>query len=189
MRENSNFNRLKNTLLKNSKAKSWENAKDEWELKYCYISEDNCTCGHDILNVFLIQNKLNNKQLKIGSSCIDHFRDNDMSSSARNLLKRQKYLKSQNDLLNTTLEKQMFDDYLLKIVQKSLDSNLINKWEFDFYNKVQKYRTYTEKQQAVLKRVKTKLNGFVIKNPHDEDVKTVKVLLKCIKSQDAKHNS
>ena len=51
MRENSNFTRLKNTLLKNSKAKSWENAKDEWELKYCYISEDNCTCGHEFESI------------------------------------------------------------------------------------------------------------------------------------------
>ena len=160
MRETSNFNRLKETLLKNSKAKSWENAKDEWELKYCYISEDNCTCGHDILNVFLIQNKINNKQLKIGSSCIDHFKDHSMSSSAKTLLKRQKYLKSQNDLINTTLEKQIFDEHLLKIVQKSYDLNVINKWEYDFYHKVHKYRSYSEKQQAVLKRVKTKLNSF-----------------------------
>ena len=189
MRETSNFNRLKETLLENSNANTWETAKKEWELKYCYISKDNCTCGHEIINVFLIKNKLNNNQLKIGSSCIDHFKDGDMSSSAKNLLKRQKYLKSQNDNLNTTLEKQIFDDSLIKIAEKSLKACVINQWEFDFYCKVQKYHSYSEKQQVVLKRVKNKLNSFVIKNPSDDDVKKVRVLLKSIKEKDAKHNS
>jgi len=189
MRETSNFNRLKETLLENSNADTWEKAKKEWELKYCYVSNDHCSCGHEIMNVFLIENKLNSEQLKIGSSCIDHFKDRDMSSSAKNLLKRQKYLKSQNDNLNTTLEKQMFDDCLLKIVEKSLKVGVINQWEFDFYSKVQKYRSHTEKQQVVLKRVKNKLNSFVVKNPSDDDVKKVKVLLKCLKEKNAEHNS
>ena len=59
MRETSNFNRLKETLLEHSvNTTSWSTAKKEWELEYCYLEEDNCICGHDIMNVFLIESIL-----------------------------------------------------------------------------------------------------------------------------------
>jgi hypothetical protein len=191
MRETSNFNKLKEALLQNSNATTWELAKKEWELSSCHVNDDHCSCGHDILNVFLIKNKLNNNKLKIGSSCINHFRDANMSSYSKVLLKRAKYIKEKDDqyILNTTSERRMFDEHKLKIAEKSLEIGAINQWEFDFYNKVHKYSNYTEKQEAVLKRVRTKLNGFVIKNPYDNDVQKVKVLLKCIKNQNAEYNS
>lgn len=67
--------RFRNNLLKYSVSKEYEEAKNEWYLTESYFSDETeyCICGHDIHNVFIIENKHNQNKLKIGICCIEYF--------------------------------------------------------------------------------------------------------------------
>ena len=68
--------KFKKNLLCNSNSKSYDNAKNEWELicSYKYDDDDlHCICGHEIHNIFVIQNTYNGKELEVGEDCIKYF--------------------------------------------------------------------------------------------------------------------
>lgn len=185
MKETSNFNRLRESVLKHSsKIENWENAKSEWFVKECYINEDNCACGHNITNVFIIQNKITKARLKIGSSCINHFDDFYMSEKAKRMLKKQKYLKAEQKRLNKIAEKKFVKNSIDSFVKKCFDEGVINEWEYKFYYDVEKFKTLSLRQSETLNKIKKKMNLFVIGNPFDSDVVNLKVILK----KHAEHN-
>jgi hypothetical protein len=185
MKETSNFNRLKESVLKHSsKIKNWEDAKSEWFVKECYLDADNCTCGHDILNVFIIENKITKASLKVGSSCINHFKDFYMSQNAKRMLKKQKYLKSQQEKLNKTTEEDLIEHHINSFIKKCFDKRVINEWEHTFYYNVKRFKTLSPKQSETLDKIKKKMNVFAANNPYDKDVITLKVILKI----NAEHN-
>ena len=84
----SNFECLKETVVKYSESDYWEEAVDEWEIIECHIDknvEEICICGQEGLRYcYTIRNRLNGKNLyPIGSSCILQFERNDLKQIIR----------------------------------------------------------------------------------------------------------
>lgn len=68
--------KFRKNLLCNSNSKNYDTAKNEWELIGSYIDESDesyCICGHNIHNVFVIENIHNGITLKVGEDCIRYF--------------------------------------------------------------------------------------------------------------------
>lgn len=69
--------KFKENLLVHSNSKSYDTAKNEWELScsyHCeYESGSYCICGHIIHNIFEIKNIHNGKTLEVGEDCIRYF--------------------------------------------------------------------------------------------------------------------
>lgn len=179
MKESSNFTRLQEAVMSNSEnSNNWNDAKNEWHVKSCFVKEnENCSCGHDIKNVFIIKNKKNKNTLQIGSSCIQHFDDNEMYSTATSLLKRLKRLENRNRKAFIDAENERYIMHLCRIVNKCLIKKYINTWEYDFYNDSKSFKKLSEKQEIIYKKIKTKLNRFFVNNPEDFDVKQVKEII------------
>lgn len=179
MKETSNFTRLQEVVMSNSEnSNNWNDAKNEWRVKSCFVKEnENCSCGHDIKNVFIIKNKKNKNTLQIGSSCILHFDDDYMDLSAKSMLKRLKTLERANKKAFIDSENERFKKHLVNIVEKSFVKHYINEWEYKFYLQLKSHKKFTEKQTVTLKKIKTKLNRFFVNNPEDFDVKQVKEMI------------
>ena len=67
--------KFKKNLLVNSNSKNYDTAKNEWELVGSYKDGDGsyCICGHQIHNIFVIENIHNGNTLKVGEDCIVYF--------------------------------------------------------------------------------------------------------------------
>lgn len=86
--------RLREIVIEHSSATTWGMAKNEWYVESHWEEEelDKCVCGkEDIKYIFSIRNYITGFQLyPIGSSCINHFDNQDMSDVVRNLLNARK---------------------------------------------------------------------------------------------------
>ena len=191
MKEKSNLTKLQEVVMSHSEnTKNWNETKQEWYVHSCFVKDDeNCSCGHDIKNVFIIKNKKNKNTLQIGSTCIQHFDDKEMYSTSKNLLKRLKSLENRNRKAFIDAENERYEMHLNRIVQKCLIQKYINEWEYDFYQRVTGFKKLSEKQEIVCKRIKTKLNRFFVTNPADFDVQHVKQIIADRKTNNyAEHN-
>lgn len=67
--------KFKKNLLVASNSKCYDTAKNEWELIGSYKDKDGsyCICGHEIHNIFVIENIHNGIKLKVGEDCIVYF--------------------------------------------------------------------------------------------------------------------
>lgn len=68
--------KFRTNLLMYSKSKDYDTAKNEWELIGSYMEplrELYCICGHEIHNIFVIQNTHNGTELEVGEDCIEYF--------------------------------------------------------------------------------------------------------------------
>jgi hypothetical protein len=70
-----NFDRLKSHILPLSVAKSFDEAKREWNLIGIEVSEefDNCPCGQQIKEHCHIENRINGNTTYVGNICINRF--------------------------------------------------------------------------------------------------------------------
>lgn len=121
----SNQKLLREVVIANSKAKTWKDAKQEWELKYIFYEEANCVCGIDIMENCCISNRYTNVELIVGNKCIDHFQREDLSvpNAARACLKR--LIK---DPLNVKMNKQL--------LEVAVRCNVLTQSESDRYRKI-----------------------------------------------------
>jgi hypothetical protein len=192
MKEKSNLTKLQEVVMSHSEnTKNWNETKQEWYVYSCFVKKnENCSCGHDIKNVFIIKNKKNKCTLQIGSTCIQHFEDEEMRSASKSLLKTFKSLEYKNRKAFIDSENQRYEMHLYKIVRKCLIKDYINEWEYNFYMQITGSKKLSEKQKVVYERIKTKLNKFFVNNPNDFDVQEVKQIIENRKTNNyAEYNS
>jgi len=68
--------KLTNEIIDLSKSKIWDAAKLEWSLAKIYEADEpeTCLCGHfPIIEICILQNKLNHKQATVGNCCVKKF--------------------------------------------------------------------------------------------------------------------
>ena len=69
--------KFKENLLVHSNSKNYDIAKNEWVLICSYESKEEsihqCICGHQIHNIFVIENIHNGIELEVGEDCIRYF--------------------------------------------------------------------------------------------------------------------
>jgi len=71
---NSSFKKLKKVIFENSQCKDdFKIASQEWKPIGFYTCDDHCACGHAILYISKIKNVNTEAVLKIGSTCIKKF--------------------------------------------------------------------------------------------------------------------
>lgn len=75
MTEESDQAALRDAVIDNSKADTWNDAKKEWKLVYIFDLASNCVCGHAIVQNCVIRNTLNSNELIVGNVCINHFQE------------------------------------------------------------------------------------------------------------------
>lgn len=74
--EQSNPFRLFREIIARSVAKTWEEAKLEWDLKHVYREERplTCLCGHTpIIEICVLRNRLNYNTAEVGNVCVTKF--------------------------------------------------------------------------------------------------------------------
>lgn len=74
--EQSNRFRLFAEIIALSVAKSWEEAKLEWDLKHVYREDEPmmCLCGHTpIIEICVLQNRCNGNLAEVGNVCVTRF--------------------------------------------------------------------------------------------------------------------
>ena len=145
-----NFERLKEYILKNSIADNFYIASREWYVVKIFISDDptQCPCGQVIYEWCHIKNKETGKQTIVGNVCVNHFLGIDMSSffTGAKKLKRD-HRKGPNKAL----------------INYAAQYGLINEWETDFLTNVMNKRVLSAKQVAckdkISKRILTALTA------------------------------
>lgn len=131
--EESNFTKFKLELVLHSVNKQYIDAVKEWNLKYTYIHDTNCICGKAIKNCCVIQNKVNNKELVVGSTCVKKF----LGIENVHLFKTHK-IKNKYNI-----------HYIGHIKEKGFISN----WEESFLISLTKFKTVSKKQEEVLIKI------------------------------------
>lgn len=139
--------KLKEEILKLSTSQDFEIAKLEWTFTNAFQSDgyETCLCGHyPIRNICVIKNATNNAVTEVGNCCINKFlglRLGNLIFSSINKLKK-----------NNT--KSMNENSLIYILQK----NVINQYEYGFYNNIMRKRKLSEKQL----NLKVKINELFL---------------------------
>ena len=95
-KRNNFYNELKN----NSVNIETDDFINEWEFSNYYSDEKKCICKHNIENIFVIKNLLNNKKLTVGSDCIKKFMINNelLKDTVESILKANIHIKKFNDI-------------------------------------------------------------------------------------------
>ena len=142
------INEFYGTIKYNSETEEFMN---EWKLDEIYESDepDHCICGHEIREVCIVKNKLNNNTLKIGNCCIKKFgfMVDGWSQSLLSGLKRIKKdsLKAMNKSLIEFCHKKKF----------------INDWEYKFLTDTKRKRKLTPKQMNVRLKINNRIVGII----------------------------
>lgn len=124
-KETRNFKQLKETLVKESISKTFDDALNEWaEIDRYYVYNDGhrCICGKpNIHELCIIKNILTGSKLTIGNCCINHFYDTDSKHFFRALAKisNDRASSANKALINFARKQKIFDD-----------------WEYVFYSDI-----------------------------------------------------
>lgn len=128
--------RLEQEILSRSYSSSIKEAFLEWELFAVYQGLSNCLCGQKhIKNICVIENKLTDKSVIVGSSCVEKF----FGIPTENLFKDLKKLKENLSSLDHTVK-----EFTVKFAHKA---NLISDWELEFYRSILTWTKLSEKQK------------------------------------------
>jgi hypothetical protein len=136
---------LTSEIIRRSEAKNWDAAKLEWRLKDVYEVEEplTCLCGHfPIIEVCILQNKLNNQLATIGNCCVKQF----IGLPSDKIFKAIKQVAKEN-------EKSLNAEAL----QYAYDHRWISDWEQDFYFDIMRKRVLTTKQTVKKLQINTKI--------------------------------
>ena len=168
MKEKSNRFKLIQEVVDNSVNKEWDKAKLEWECTHqVKNTKGNCVCGHPLMNLYFITNKLNKNSLIVGSSCVRKFDNTGMNTFLDNIIKEQKEqdkLKKQYQLLK---QKQANNNIPVSVrkefLEKKRNEHVINEFEYKFYLDIWDRCTLTEKQLNFKDRLNTRLLNSINK--------------------------
>ena len=136
--------RFIDTVVDNSIANDWNNAKLEWGHTGSYEQHgSNCICGQCITEVCTIQNYQNGIELEVGNVCINKFLDIDRKSDFK-LIKKNK-----------------IDWKLLLELKKD---GVITDWEMLFYDDIKQKRKLTDRQIESRDRIIKKCKDYIMRN-------------------------
>lgn len=137
-------------IIKRSKAKTWNAAKLEWELKKVYEAKepDTCLCGHfPIIEICVLQNKVNGNDAIVGNCCVKKF----IGLPSDKIFQAVKRVRKDTEKsLNA------------EAVQHAYDRGWITEWERDFYFDIMRKRNLSTKQATK----KIQINEKVMRNMH-----------------------
>lgn len=138
--EQSNKYHLFKAIIELSVAKTWEEAKLEWDLKCVYCEDEplTCLCGHTpIIEICVLRNRFNGNIADVGNVCVT------------------KFLGLESNLIFSGLKRIAKDgDKALNEAgtNYAFEQGWINEWERDFCINTMRKRSLTAKQ--VMKRAK-----------------------------------
>jgi len=141
--------KLTEEILKLSVSNFWDSAKIEWTFESAYESEEQqtCLCGHfPIRNICVIRNKNNNVITEVGNCCINKFLGIDEGNKIFISIKR----------LKIDLTKSMS----IEVVEYLKSKNILNDFEYNFYNDILRKRKLSDKQLEIKKKINKKLLDY-----------------------------
>ena len=134
-------------ILSLSEWGDWSMAKTEWN----YVSSDmipdsQCLCGHPIVEVCTIHNRLNNNYAEVGNCCVKKFMDNRAMS-----------MRAESDF---TILKGLQRNplYTIKNVSYFHDIKVITDWDYTFYQSLGNKRNLSYKQE----KQKLRINNLIV---------------------------
>jgi len=128
--------KLTSEIIKRSVARTWDKAKLEWSLLEVYEADEpeKCLCGHyPIIELCVIQNRLNGGQVTVGNCCVRRFVGLP-SDEIFQAVKRVR--KDTSKSLN------------VEAIEHAFARNWMTQWEHDFYLDVMRKRRLTFRQKA-----------------------------------------
>ncbi len=158
-KETRNFKQLKETLVKGSISKTFDDALNEWaEIDRYYVSNDGhqCICGKPhIHELCIIKNILTGIKLTVGNCCIDYFWNTDSKLFFRSLAKisNDRASSANKALINFARKQKIFDN-----------------WEYVFYSDIWRKhnKSLSPKQLAKKQYLNEKLlEAFKVSNIHE----------------------
>lgn len=128
--------KLTSEIIKRSVARTWDQAKLEWSLLEVYEADEpeTCLCGHyPIIELCIIQNRLNDCQATVGNCCVKRF----VGLPSDEIFQGVKRVrKDTSKSLNT------------EAIEHAFTRGWITPWEHNFYLDVMRKRRLTFKQKA-----------------------------------------
>ena len=142
-------NELIKAVIDASRSDDWASAKEEWDLADIQLNGDGdgveyCLCGHEIVELCFIKNRLTGNELMVGNVCV------------------KKFLGIRSDKIFNAVKK-IKKDNIASVNSETLDYALQHKWisntDHNFYKNIIRKRNLTPKQQ----KWKSDINKRVIR--------------------------
>lgn len=133
--------RLTQEIIHRSQAKTWDEAKLEWQLVEVYQQEepDTCLCGHFPINeICVLRNKRNQHTIEVGNICVKKFLG---LPSEKIFQALRRIAKDESKALNA------------EAIQHAYERGWINDWEKQFYFDTMRKRRLSDKQLAMRKQI------------------------------------
>ena len=135
--------RLFSEVVKVSNANVWADARVEWEMKKSYLREGSeCLCGkYPITKICILVNKINKNEIEVGRCCVKKFKMD---------------LHTEYDVLQRVKrdESKSLNAAILEVAKKR---EVVNEWEYEFYEDTLRKRKMTEKQLEKRKQINKKV--------------------------------
>lgn len=134
-------------ILNLSEWSDWSMAKTEWN----YVSSDmipdsQCLCGHSIVEVCTIHNRLNDNYAEVGNCCVKKFMDNRVMST-----------RAETDFtILRGLQRNPL--YTIKNIHYWFHTGVIGQWDLTFYESLGKKRNLSYKQE----KQKLRINNLIV---------------------------
>ncbi len=146
------FEQLKTEIIDRSAAKTWEAARQEWDLRDIYLDEhpERCLCGHyPIHEMCVIQNAKTGNIATVGNCCVNNF----LGLCTDGLFPGLRRIKGD-------AEKSMSRE----LVEHARMVNWIDEWEYKFCIDTLRKRKLSEKQIAKRLKINTKVIERCLRN-------------------------
>ena len=140
---------LPRKIIRRSKAKTWDRAKQEWELNDIVMTENceyHCLCGHPIKELCILKNKYNGREVIVGNFCVKKF---------LNHIRSEKFFRAIG-----RVKKDITNNFNADFIQMMYDKAIINKWEYNFYMDIWRKRNLTKSQL----RKKIEINKKILRS-------------------------
>lgn len=127
---------LTTEIIKLSNAHAWDAAKLEWVLLEVYEAEEpeTCLCGHfPIIELCVLQNKLNSNQATVGNCCVKKF----IGLPSDKIFQAVKRIR-----------KDLTKSLNAEAVDHAFQRGWLSEWERKFYFDIMRKRSLTAKQKA-----------------------------------------
>lgn len=130
---------------------TWDEAKLEWSLVEVYKADepDECLCGHSIIEICVIQNRINHNRAVVGNVCV------------------KKFLGLPSDKIFDAINRISKDDegsLNAETIAHAHSKGWITDWERKFSFDTMRKRTLTDKQSAVRIKINAKILHRVARN-------------------------
>jgi hypothetical protein len=136
------------SIIELSEWSDWQLAKQEWD----YVCSDeihgsNCICGHPIVEVCTVRNRINNNIAEVGNCCVKKFMADTIISE---------YAKRDFQVLNGIRKNPLYTVNAY-YVSDWYRSGVLTDWDFDFYMNIGRKRKLTQKQEYNKQRINNKI--------------------------------